>query len=396
MLRIDSLEFVVISAALVLLLRLLPTRGARAAYALVSAAVYLALAPNPASIVLSLLFVYWPWLWLRSTPAGTGPRAIPWLFAIQTAALLWARKYFALLPFAAASPLLSHAIALIGVSYIILRQVELVLWIDANPDVRVGLLEYTAFTIGLFTLLAGPIIPYATFRQSFSFDRSGESPRSLALAGNRIVNGYIKVALLSPVLFELSSLQTLRSLESSLGGRLLFFYLFPLYVYLNFAGYCDVVIGLGRLAGFEIPENFDRPYLATNLQNYWQRWHLTFSHWIRNHIFFPLVRALRGSDNAALRRVGMPLAVLATFVLVGIWHGTDPGFALFGLLHGLAVLAVTPYTRLLDRYLSPTARAFYDESRVMRLLRMTACYHYLCFTMIFFERPLAQVRALWS
>lgn len=202
------------------------------------------------------------------------------------------------------------------------------------------------------------------------------------------MNGYLKVSVLSPLLYQASSLGTLHDADASLRAWLLFFYVFPLYIYANFSGYCDVVIGFGRLARIDIPENFDRPYSATNIQVYWQRWHLTFSHWIRSYLFFPLMRALSGS------RIGMALAVLITFLLVGLWHGTDPGFVVFGLLHGLGVLVVTPYARLLDRWLSPGMRERYEHSRSSRWLRTAACYHYLCFTMLFFERPLAQITEL--
>lgn len=393
MLRVDSLEFVVTLGLLIALLRMLSAAHARTAYALVSAGVYFSLLPNWPSLVASTLFVFWPWVFLtkvRHKPAWS----IPLLITIQTATLLWARQYFSLIPTLAIAPWLAHAIAIIGISYIILRQIELVLLVDAEPDTRVSLRDYTAFTIGTFTLLAGPIIPYAKFQAGFVTPREKQSPKVIALAANRIVNGYLKVSVLSPVFFELSSLETLKLMDGSLQAWLLFFYLFPLYIYLNFSGYCDIVIGAGRLARFEIPENFDYPYFATNVQNYWQRWHLTFSHWIRIHLFFPLVRALRSSPLSTLRSTAMPLSVLLTFLIVGLWHGTDPGFAVFGLLHGLAVLAVTPYSKLLDRVLSPGARAYYESSHAIRGLRIAACYHYLCFTMLFFERPFAQMRTL--
>lgn len=393
MLRIDSFEFVATAATLVVAMRVLPRKLAAAAYALVSLAIYVVLLPNWQSLGIALAFVYWPWVFVAFVPRKPA-WSIALLFGIQTALLLWARKYFSLVPALESLPLVSHAIVIVGVSYVILRQVELVSWIDANPDTPVPWVDYTAFTIGVFTLLAGPILRYEAFREGFLFESARERPGSLARAANRIVNGYIKVAVLGPLAFELSSLDTLQAMEHSSAGVLLFFYLYPLYVYLNFSGYCDVVIGFGRFARFEIPENFDRPYLATNIQNYWQRWHITFSHWIRNHLFFPLVRATRSSRLAGLRALGMPLAVVATFLLVGLWHGTDPGFAVFGLLHGIGVLVVAAYSKLLDRMLTPAARATYDRSRPLRALRIATCYHYLCFTMIFFERPFSHVGAL--
>jgi D-alanyl-lipoteichoic acid acyltransferase DltB (MBOAT superfamily) len=391
--RVDSLQFIGLAAVLVTLLRTLRREHARVAYALISAAVYMRLAPSWPSAALSALFVLWPFAYLRYAK----PRpawSIAALIGVQTLLLLWARRYLALVPGLEHTPLVTQAVAIVGISYIILRQIELVLWVDAEPDTRVSLCDYLGFTIGVFTLLAGPILSYRQFQEGFAFDRSRESPRSIALAANRIVNGYFKLSLIGPILYDLSSLPTLHAADASLGARALFFYVYPLYIYFNFAGYCDVVIGAGMLGRFAIPENFDHPYLATNIQNYWQRWHLTFSHWIRNHLFFPLVRALRGSRVSGVRALTMPAAVMITFVLVGLWHGTGAGFLVFGLLHGLAVLAVVPYTRLLDRALGERARQRYESSPVIRTARRVVCYHYLCFTMLFFERPLGEVLAL--
>lgn len=395
MLRIDSFAFVASALALVGALRVLPRAGGRIAYALVSAAVYLWLLPNPASVVAAIAFVYWPWVLLRVT--RTRPTWVLGLtFAVQVAALLWVRRYFAFVPVFAGDSSFAHTLAIVGVSYVILRHVELILWVDAHPDTRVGLVDYTGFTIGLFTLLAGPILRYQDYERAFAPEDAPETPRELASALNRVVNGYLKASVVSPVLFDLSSLSALRDADLSRGAWLGFFYLFPLYVYLNFSGYCDVVIGFGRLARMRIPENFDRPFLATNIQNYWQRWHITFSQWIRNHLFFPLVRALRSSGFATVRRGATLVAALLTFVLVGLWHGTDPGFAVFGVLHGIAVIVVGGYGRLLDRWLTPAGRERYDTSRVLRAVRVVMTYHYLCFTMLFFERPLAQIWALWA
>jgi D-alanyl-lipoteichoic acid acyltransferase DltB (MBOAT superfamily) len=387
LLRIDSIEFIAPAAAIVIALRGLPAAFGKAVYALVSVGIYLWVMPDAAAFALSLAFVYWPWLLVRR--ARSAPVwSVSAVVSVQTALLLWSRKYLLLVPPLAASSLVTHAVVIVGVSYIILRQVELVVWVDANPETEVSLLEYTNFTVGLFTLLAGPIVTYRDFRRGFG-NRKPQTREQIAHLLNRLVNGYIKVSLLSPFLYRLSSLEHLQQQEAGTGAWLAFFYLYPWYIYLNFSGYCDVVIALAKLSYIDLPENFDRPFVATNIQNYWQRWHITFSSWIRAHIFFPLMRASRG-----LGRASAPFSVLLTFVIVGLWHGTDPGFAVFGVLHGIGVLIVGPYQGLLRRLLGERGLAFYESSCALRIVRTTLCYHYVCATMLFFERPLAEIWAL--
>jgi D-alanyl-lipoteichoic acid acyltransferase DltB (MBOAT superfamily) len=388
-LRIDSLSFVACAVLLILAMRGLGARWGGRAYAALSLAVYLSLAPTLVSAIASLVFLYWPWLVLRGK-RPLAPATAPLLVCVQTAFFLWSRKYLALLGGLGELPLFAEAITIIGVSYLILRQVELVVSVDAEPELEVGFVEYTAFGVGLFTLLAGPIMTFADFAATF---RAPDKPTPAAQlsALQRVVHGYFKVSLIGPVLFDLATRDTLTSLGFGAGAKAAFFYLYPLYIYANFAGYCDVVIGCGRLCGLTITENFNRPFLAPNIQNYWQRWHITLSAWIRVHIFFPLMRVLR-----PLGWAGTPLSLLLTFLIVGLWHGPAPGFAVFGMLHGLAVLAVGPYGRLLERLLGPAGMERYLASPTLKVLRVAACYHYVCFTQLFFERPLDSVTLLFK
>ncbi|MFT4518425.1 MAG: alginate O-acetyltransferase complex protein AlgI [Halioglobus sp.] len=106
-------------------------------------------------------------------------------------------------------------------------------------------------------------------------------------------------------------------------------------LYANFAGYTEIAIGLGLFFGFEIPENFKYPFMATNIQNFWQRWHLSLSRFITAHIYMPLMLTLRKP------RASMLLA----FSLVGLWHQVNPQYAVWGVGHGLMLVAYMTYSR---------------------------------------------------
>ena len=98
-------------------------------------------------------------------------------------------------------------------------------------------------------------------------------------------------------------------------------------LYLDFAGYCDVAIASGALFGVRLPENFRLPFLATSIQSFWQRWHLTLGAVISTYLFKPLVRAT-GRPKAA---------IFAAFLAVGLWHAIDPGYVIWGMGHGAAL-----------------------------------------------------------
>ncbi len=118
--------------------------------------------------------------------------------------------------------------------------------------------------------------------------------------------------------------------------------LYTLQIYFDFAGYTHIARGVGLLFGIRLSENFNHPYWATNIQDFWRRWHMTFSFWIRDYLFVPLVAAYRYRGSW-----GIAAAAVLTFLIAGIWHGASWGFVVFGLIHGIymAVSIATLKTR---------------------------------------------------
>ena len=99
-------------------------------------------------------------------------------------------------------------------------------------------------------------------------------------------------------------------------------------IYTDFSGYTDIAIGLARLLGFQFPQNFDRPYSARSLQDFWRRWHMTLSRWLRDYLYIPLGGSKRGD-------VRMYVNIVVTMVLGGLWHGAAWTFVFWGLYHGI-------------------------------------------------------------
>jgi alginate O-acetyltransferase complex protein AlgI len=128
--------------------------------------------------------------------------------------------------------------------------------------------------------------------------------------------------------------------------------IYPLYLYANFSGYCDVVIALGRLFGLELPENFNRPFSATNFIEFWSRWHITLSTWLKTYVFTPLMmRLMRLSDSPAAASGLSAFAFFVTFFLVGAWHGQTSEFLFFGVLQGGGVAANKLYQTVMTQAL---------------------------------------------
>src|SRR5205814_5433706 len=107
---------------------------------------------------------------------------------------------------------------------------------------------------------------------------------------------------------------------------------YSLQIYCDFSGYSDIAIGISRIIGFDLPENFNMPYIATSITEFWRRWHITLSQWLRDYLYIPL-----GGNRKGRRRTYINLTV--TMLLGGLWHGAAWTFVVWGLLHGAGLAA---------------------------------------------------------
>ncbi len=107
---------------------------------------------------------------------------------------------------------------------------------------------------------------------------------------------------------------------------------YTMQLYYDFSGYCDMAIGIGMMLGFNLPENFDRPYTAKSITEFWRRWHMTLSRWFRDYVYIPL-----GGNRGSEGRIARNLVIV--FLLTGFWHGAAWAFVLWGAYHGAWLLA---------------------------------------------------------
>lgn len=154
-------------------------------------------------------------------------------------------------------------------------------------------------------------------------------------------------------------------------------FLFALQIYCDFSGYTDMAIGVARLLGINLSINFNKPYLATSIADFWRRWHISFSTWIFDYIFKPLQMRLRNWKTWA-----NPIALLVTFFLSGIWHGASWGFIVWGLLHGSYMAAYA----LLEPYEKKFLLRFkLVNSTTVKIIKTGITFLLVCFAWIFFR-----------
>jgi len=285
--------------------------------------------------------------------------------AVLTLGFLWLKGYLALLT---PSLPISGMVA-VGISYILFRAIQILC------DLNDGTLELHDLTLPdlvlhLFLFLTFPAGPIARYEDSKAqFDAlGGIRLEAIDLNGSifRISLGYAKIVALAPWLLSLHA-----DLATSAPGNVVSLasaaLVFLAYVYANFSGYMDIIVGIGALFGLSIPENFDKPYLATSFLDLWNRWHITLSRTFQTYVFYPLVRLLSRARGRSL--VPGLISYLVVFFLLGFWHGATPAFAIFGLMLGLGAAGC----KLLEyAWNAASGNRFVEYARSSNIWAMTA------------------------
>jgi hypothetical protein len=274
---------------------------------------------------------------------------------------------------------LPDGIITVGLSFVFFRQLSLA--IEARDEIHKNLnfLDYLNFNLAFWTFLAGPLQRYSDYQvQKFKFISIRSVGANEVLLGlNRAAFGFIKMFIIAQSVQKYAAPNTFIS-DPGIASLIVFLCAFPLYLYINFSGYCDIVIGVARAVGFLLPENFNHPYIARNLNDFWGRWHITLSTLLRDYLYFPIQTYLARRLPII---IAMVLATIFSFLIMGIWHGNSISFVIFGLLHGVGVVIVNLYSELIKKVLGKTGLKYYRESDLIRIIStlVTQCYVLLTF-----------------
>lgn len=227
---------------------------------------------------------------------------------------------------------LLHLIMPLGISFYTFQQITYCVDCYRNPELKDGFLEYAAYIAFFSQFIQGPIVLREELLPQFLDEKKKQfCAESFAEGLYAFSMGMGKKVLLADNLAKLVNAGYGNIEQLNSGSALLTILSYTLQIYFDFSGYCDMALGIGKMFGITLPINFNSPYKAESIDDFWDRWHITLTRFFTKYVYIPL----GGSRKGTLRTY---LNVFFIFLLSGIWHGAAWTFIIWGVLHGIAKL----------------------------------------------------------
>jgi alginate O-acetyltransferase complex protein AlgI len=242
-------------------------------------------------------------------------------------------------------------------------------------------LKFLLFALFFPSLVAGPIKRYTQYLPSLEAGAQRLRWENIAWGLWRVGQGFFKKLLIADNLTFLIDHYQPQFASLSLAARWGVFAAIAFRILMDFSGYSDIAIGCAQLFGVRLPENFNWPYVAHSLQDFWQRWHISLSSWFRDYVFLPLEVATRGNPNPTFRASGN---VLLTMLLCGLWHGPAWNFVVWGLYHGAGLVTCATYRRV--PVLGPAIQKVFAKEPLSAWL-LTQAYAWFGWLVFFYPIP---------
>ncbi|HXQ38938.1 MAG TPA: MBOAT family O-acyltransferase, partial [Anaerolineales bacterium] len=223
----------------------------------------------------------------------------------------------------------------LGFSYIAFRLIHVLRDKQTGRLPELTLPEFATYVVFFPSLSAGPIDRAERFAQDLQKDFALTQDEAL-LGGQRLAIGLVKKFVIADTLALLALNDALATEVRTTGWMWIVLYAYTFQIYFDFSGYTDIAIGIARLVGIKLPENFSAPYAKPNLTQFWNSWHMTLTQWFRSYFFNPFNRWIRSYKNIPTW-VMILAGQLATMLLIGLWHGVTVNFVLWGAWHGIGL-----------------------------------------------------------
>lgn len=293
-------------------------------------------------------------------------------------------------------PVVPMLAALIGLSYFAFRTSYLALEVRNGVVPMPTLWQYLGFCFFVPTMAVGPISRYSVFKRSLDTPLTTAS-LPVSRAALRLLVGAVKYRFLAGMLDQLTYSGLLLDGHPhhwiDFGVAAIAYYLF---LYCNFSGFCDMAIGAAGLMGVAVEENFDRPFAARNVRDFWNRWHITLSTYMRDVVFTPMSKLVaRRVGPSSVNHAAVP-GIVAVFLLIGVWHGLAWHYLAFGAMHAVGVTVTHYYTLFLKKRLGRDGFAAYNRNPWIKAAAVGVTFTFATTSYLLFANEFADIRTIFA
>jgi membrane protein involved in D-alanine export len=289
---------------------------------------------------------------------------------------------FALLPLAAAKflPLIapSTQFGFLGISYVTFRVLDVIFSVNDKLIASLPAAEFIGYVFFFPAISSGPIDRYRRFDTNWKQTRTRqEFLLDLDAAVHRLFRGFFYKFIIAAVLK--SRLVDHVAKSHDLGNIVLYMYAYSLYLFFDFAGYSAFAIAFSYLFGIRTPENFDKPFLARNIRDFWNRWHITLSFWFRDHVYMRFLLAAAKGKWFKNKNLAASLGFFLSFGLMGLWHGVEPYYLIYGVYHASLLAAYDAFSRWNKK------RKLWGDGPFWRATNVFLTANFVCFGFLIFS-----------
>ncbi len=304
-------------------------------------------------------------------------KAAPWTFTLAVG--------LGVLPLVLAKVLpvfhVSGLVGFVGISYVTFRSLDVIFGLQDGLIKSIRLRDFWLYLLFFPTISSGPIDRYRRFMKDWEQPRTrAEYLQDIDAGIHRLFRGFFYKFLVAYLIkqFVMQPLDKLPGFWPVVG----YMYAYSLYLFFDFAGYSAFAVGVSYLFGVRSPENFDRPWLASNIRDFWNRWHISLSTWFRDHVYMRFVMWTTRRKLVANRHVVAALASVVSMGLMGVWHGLQWHYIVYGFYHAALMVGFDWLARWNKE------RKVWGQGPVWRWLGIFVTVQFVCFGLLIFSGKL--------
>ncbi len=287
-----------------------------------------------------------------------------------------------LLPYFSAINLISF----LGISYLTFKGTQLVMETrDGLIKQEIPLSKLLYFLLFFPVISSGPIDRYRRFEKEMTAEITGEQYKLLLYEGiNKIFLGFLYKYIIGYAINHYFIANIRFIARSHFEHHLYYMYGYSLYLFFDFAGYSAFAIGVSYIMGVKSPENFHKPFISRNIKDFWNRWHLSLSFWFRDYVYMRFVFWMTKKKWIKNRNLISNLGYILLFLIMGVWHGLELQYILYGIYHAVLMVLYNSFERFNKKH------KWWPQNKFTRVAGIIITFHFVCFGFYIFSGQLFQ------